>query len=176
MLMLVLPASATSCLLEAPVELAEPDRVAPQALIRTALPSVFSPYQTYSTGIDPAFQVKFTSKDLGESIVGRLYLNYNLTDAEKLIGSVEVPAGTSTSDAREIIVPWGQGRGSTAPGCYSVTLVIAHKDNYTSAVIPAVIEPDMAEFLTWWIAHDSAPQAVSLEDCYPDGVPLSTQP
>lgn len=117
--------------------------------------------------------MRFWSEDLGETVVGKLYLNWGQGASERLIGSQPVPAGTlEDADPRTMNVPWDSGRGVDA-GCYSVTLAITHRDNFDDATTPKPIDYNMTDFVTWWAVHDVDPQDVNFDECFADTAPTS---
>ncbi len=160
----------SGCLISEPPPLEAPERVAPRALVDEATPTVFQPVQTTSTGPRTEFSVRFWSEDLGETVVGKLYLNFGQT-GERLIGSQPVAAGSlDDKEPRTMNVPF-DNRSEVDAGCYSITLAITHRDNFDDERIPRPIDYGMTDFVTWWAVHDLAPQDVNLDECFAKTAP-----
>lgn len=164
--LLSLGALSPGCLIPAPDVLEEPERVPPR-LVGDPVPAVTNILQTLRKGEPHAFNVKFESDDLGEPIIGRLFLNY--PNRPNPIGFARVAAGTLESGARPMSIAWTQSRDLTA-GCYTITLTVTHADNYSQEDFKP-IDPDKTAFVTWWVAHDiDALNLVSLDECKPPGI------
>jgi hypothetical protein len=156
----------SGCLIEAPVDLEEPQQISPRVLTHTAIPVVTTPVQT-TTELKPLFQVKFDSEDLGEKVIGKLWLNYESSGSEILLGTHGVnPGSIDDEPQREMQVPW-INRQNLSSGCYSVTMTITHSSNYETDYPEVPIDSDRTAFVTWWIYHNVAAQDVTLEDCIP---------
>lgn len=156
-------ALSQACLIPAPDELEEPERMPPRALVESALPVVTKIVPTSSSSaIAPTeFRVKFVSDDQGEPVIGRLFLNY--PDRGPPLGFAELVPGTSESP-REMIIPWVDYRDIPV-GCYTVTLTITHADNYSRQDFKP-IDNDKTAFITWWVAHDiESLHLVTLDEC-----------
>jgi hypothetical protein len=158
----------TACLIGPPDELVPPERVPPRAIVDQAAPSVLMPVQTLKEGPLYEFRVPFVSEDLGERVVGRLFLNYGSEPTERDLGSDALGPGT-LAEVREMVVRWTKVK-NLAAGCYSVTMTITHNDNY-SPVTLAPIDLTRTAFVTWWIAHDVEPSRITLDQCSPPAFP-----
>lgn len=158
---LALSTLSQSCLIAPPDPLEEPERIPPRALVHDALPVVTQIVQTTRGAENPSFNVPFVSDDLGEPVEGKLFLNY--PNGRFLNGS-QTTAGT-LNEERDMIVQWGAGRQSLPTGCYTITMTITHKDNYTADGPPA--DESKTAFVTWWIAHGTDLQLVNLDECTP---------
>lgn len=155
------------CLIPAPDELEEPERIPPRAFVDGADPPVTIIQQTWSRDAKTDFKVRFESDDQGEPIIGRLFLNY--PHRRDPLGFASVPAGSLESGPREMNIAWTQARSIVA-GCYTITLTITHADNYSQEDFKP-IDKDKTAFVTWWIAHDiESLQLVSLDECTPPGI------
>lgn len=155
---------APGCLIPAPDELTEPERIPPRSLVGDAVPKLTAIVKTWSSSdIDPTeFNVEFVSDDQGESVIGRLFLNYPYRLAP--IGFAEVPPGTIESGPRQMRIAWTESRNIPV-GCYTVTLTITHAENYSRQDFKP-IDNDKTAFITWWVAHDvDSPQLVTLDEC-----------
>ncbi len=164
-LLWVMTLSVEGCLIPPPTPLEEPERITPSVYAEQAVPSLLTPVQTSSSGANlPEFLVPFVSDDLGELVVGKLYLNYD-SDNISIIGSTDVTPSTLDAGDRPMRVTWLEPEKKPA-GCYSVTLAITHLDNYTRDFLREVpIDNEKTAFTTWWVAHDIPLQDVNLLDC-----------
>ncbi len=160
---LALSALSQSCLIAPPDPLEEPERIPPRAITHNAEPLLTRIVQTTRTGLEPSFNVRFVSDDLGEPVEGRLFLNYNAPN-RLLLGATRVVAG-ELEEERPMSVIWSTSRGVPA-GCYTVTMTITHLDNYAANTAPE--DESKTAFVTWWIAHDITDlQLVNLDECAP---------
>jgi hypothetical protein len=162
---LSLGALSPGCLIGAPDELEGPQRLPPRALVDKAIPVVTQVVQTSRRGDKSQFNVQFVSFDLGESVLGRLFLNY--PDPGPSLGSKLIPPSADDTP-RELDIFWDQRR-EVAAGCYTVTLTISHVDNYSQETLRP-IDLDKTAFVTWWVAHDIPPQLVNLDECGGTGI------
>jgi hypothetical protein len=154
------------CLIPAPDELEEPERIPPRVLLGTANPVLTQILQTKSEGEQTQINIKYVSEDLGEPIIGRLFIDYPTRKED--VGFKEMTPG-SLESVREMQISWTDYR-KIPTGCYSLTLTIAHAENY-SRENNKPIDPDKAAFVTWWVAHDSESlNLVSLAECAPPGI------
>lgn len=162
-LALLVGASTTSgCLISAPTELEEEERIPPAVFMDQVTPSLLRPVLTYSDPmLNQPFSVPFVSEDLGEEVWGILYLDYNSPERTR-IGDGDLPASDWSDRNRTMNIEW-TGPLNRPAGCHSVTMVLTHKDNFGSNSLP--IDRDKTAFVTWWISHDSALQDVTLYDC-----------
>lgn len=152
------------CLIPAPDELEDPERIPPRVLVGDANPAVTKIVQTSRTNEATEFNVEFESDDQGETVIGRLFLNY--PSPRPPLGYAAVPAATIESGPREMKIAWTQSR-DVPTGCYTVTLTITHADNYSQEDFKP-IDRDKTAFVTWWIAHDiDSLNLVSLDECMP---------
>lgn len=152
------------CLIGPPTELTEEEPAPPRALVELAVPSTLSTFQTSATGDATPFQVTVEAEDLGELLVGRLYLNFGSETGRLLAGTAEAPVSNDPSGRREVKVPWSDQRNVPA-GCYSMTLAVTYNDNYSIATVPVPIDNEKTAFVTWWLIHDFAPQDLTLDEC-----------
>lgn len=157
----------TACLIEAPEELEEPQQIPPRPMLENADPNLLAPVQTFVAGEPQTFLVPFVSEDLGESVVGRLYLNlnFNSDDPPTVLETTYVPAGRLSDTDRRMQIPWIANRSVDA-GCYSVTMTITHASNY-SLDTQRPIDLERTALVTWWVVHDSDPEDINMDECYP---------
>lgn len=160
-------AFSPGCLIAPPDPLEEPQRIPPRALVESADPLVTQIVQSSSTGAQTEFRVKFVSDDLGEFVIGRLFVNY--PNGGPPLGFAQLVPGTSDS-VRTMSIAWTQRR-EIPVGCYTVTLTITHAENYSREDYKP-IDNDKTAFVTWWVAHDIEPQSVNLDECSSDATAL----
>ena len=138
-------------------------------MVDRAIPTILTPVQTSGETELPTFRVPFVSEDLGERVVGRLFLNYSSEPTERDLGSRAVNPGSLNDIDREMIVPWTKNR-TLVEGCYSVTMTITHEDNYSPETL-APIDLTRTAFVTWWIVHILGPEEVNMDECFPPPFP-----
>ncbi len=163
----LLGALAVGCVIAEPEPLEPPERVPPRALLEGATPAFSQIVTTSSTGLAREFSVPFVSEDLGELVIGRLFLNY---PNDTRVGYGEATPGSLTDTERVMTIAWDELR-SVAAGCYSITMTITHAENY-SQNNQKPIDADKTAFVTWWVVHDIDPQLVNLDECIPTDAPL----
>lgn len=161
----------SGCLIAPPQELERPEQIPPRTFNDQADPPLTSPVAVSSSSGTRTFQVPFVSEDLGETVVGKLYLNYGGLGEAILVGSAEKTGATIDTMDREMIVAW-QSR-EPAPGCYAVTMAITHESNYTNDFPPLPVDDEATAFVTWWVAYDIELTDVTLYECDSQGDPTS---
>jgi hypothetical protein len=152
----------SGCVLGPPIQLEEQEQIPPRALTDQAAPTTMALYQT-SSSQDIYFSVPFDSEDLGEPINGFLYLNYQ-SERPLAVGANEVPPSTISAGNREMSIQWTDLRTVPA-GCYVMTMAITYASNYTRGTVQVPRDETKTAFISWWIVHDVAPQAVNMDEC-----------
>jgi hypothetical protein len=161
------------CLIAPPDGLEEQQQVMPHIYVHLSDPSPFSYVQTSSDGPQPVFRASFSSEDLEEAVVGKLYLNLD-HEEQRVIGSAEVGHGTLEGGPREMLIPWELDRNRAA-GCYVITMTIAVESNYSNEAIP-LPDRSAADSVSWWVVHDMAPEDLTFDQCPQPQPELSQQP
>ena len=148
----------------APEDLMAPEQVPPRILANTAVPTLVDVFPSSGSGDDPLFSVEFTSEDLGETVDGHLYLNLD-REGVRRVGTTQEGAGSQADGARQMNIEWQGERESLAPGCYTLTMIIAHSSNFTTEFLPLPVDRDAAAYITWWIAHELPLQDLTFDQC-----------
>lgn len=153
-----------SCLVNAPAELEAEQQIPPKFLVETAIPPTFQLVPTDSETVQE-FVVSYTSEDLNENVLAKLYLNWDTGEPSPVIGTSQQGPHSIDDGPIEMSVAWTRLQ-DRPPGCYAVTMVISHASNFDSGGFePIPKDPSKADYITWWVAHRSPPQDITLDQC-----------
>lgn len=157
----------SGCLVNAPEELEAQERVPPKFFVLTAAPTVFELLLMDEATSNPEFTVSYTSEDLGEPVTARLYWDWG--KREPLSLGVSTEGGHSLEDgAQEMRVVLDRDRlPPQERGCHTVTMVIAHSDNFdqSGSNTPIPADESKADFITWWVLYNSPLNETTLAQC-----------
>jgi hypothetical protein len=155
---------ATSCLISPPSPLEQAEQIPPRILSHLTTPSPLAYVETSSSGQVQTFRVEFVSEDLGARIVGKLYTDLDTANQEvNNSGQVE---GGSLDDPQPRVMELAWQRSATKPaGCYVITMTITYENNYDNIGMPEPEDTNKTAYVSWWVAHDIAPQDLNFDQC-----------
>lgn len=154
---------SVSCLISPPDPIEQLEQVPPFVLTHLAVPTPYAYYPTTSTE-SPLFHVEFKSEDLGEGVVGQLYLNLD-TASEELITRGEVGAGSlNDPQPRSLDLTW-RNSSNYPSGCYVITMTITHESNYSNEWPLKPLDRSKTAYIYWWAVHDRAPENLNFDEC-----------
>lgn len=168
----MLIALLAGCVVAPPPEYDEPRQTPPILLVAQADPPVTAIVNIPLAAQQPIqeFSVPVRSEDVGERLVGVLVASYG--QAEEVVASrATIVEPASWNDRpREIRVAWNYG--SFHSGCYQLSLVVTHYDNFDlESYLPRQALDDI-DIVTWWVnLADSPPGSTPVAAC-PEAPPI----
>lgn len=163
---------STSCLIGPPDAIAQVERVPPRVIDELTVPTDLA-YVTSTSTEDLVFHVEFVSEDLGEDVVARLYLNLDTVDESLIISGSAGPGSLNDDQPRALNLTWFKNRSAQeAAGCYTITMTIGHEDAFSKDGILKPLPGGKAAYVTWWVAHNIAPQDLTFDSCPSPGPDL----
>jgi hypothetical protein len=144
------------CLVEAPPEF-ELELSPPAFYLDQAVPSVLQPIQVEADEPAINFSVPFYWEGIGGPLQGRFYWEQG-TERRQISHAIPVVGSL-------VQFPWRPPH-DWRPGCRRVTLILTYASNFdTDLLHPKPLDPDLAAVATWWVAVDTPPADLTLEDC-----------
>lgn len=140
----------------------EPKRTPPFLDLVAATPSPSQLIIRYRNGNSLIrFDVPFRSEDNEEDLFYALYVDYGFRD-RRIAEQGRLPPGTFDDTDRAIRFDWDPAPTLTEPGCYQLTLLLAHTSSWgdfrAQQPDPLASIGDIA-MATWWLGLDPSPAA-----------------
>jgi hypothetical protein len=157
-----------ACLVDDPPPLIEPRQTPPRLDYSQALPGL-DQVMIRNEGDLIEFRMPVTSEDAGQSLTGKLFLDYrgDGTLGDTLNQNSLPPSTLDDPNPRVLSIDW-QVRDGVAPGCHRMTLRVSHLNNFSldpkhSAEV--LDKNDLAE--AFWFANiNVSPESANqLVDC-----------
>ena len=160
---------STSCLIGPPDQLDPLEQVPPRVITYLTVPTTLA-YVTSTSTEDLEFRVEFVSEDLGDKVITHLYLNLD-TDGVSLLDTGSAPAGSLNDESpRPATLKWFKSKSAQeAAGCYAITMTLGYRDDYDDDVLQQPVNRKNIAYVTWWVAHNIAPQDLTFDKCPPPG-------
>jgi hypothetical protein len=150
------------CVLADPPEHGKAEQTPPMLYANQAVPPVYEVLNV-SPGDRISFNVPLRSEDVGEALQADLYLNYSITNPDRLEAtqtkSVFISPGTFEDRQRDVNMQWDV-RVGTKPGCHQLTIAVTHIGNAQIGKL------DDIATVTWWVnVSDNETSPNQMKDC-----------
>lgn len=143
----------SSCIVADPPTYTDPTQTRPALNAYSATPQVFQVLVIQlPTTTAPSFTVPVRSEDNGEGLNANLIVDYGSTNAFRAASTRVAPASFNDDTDRFITLTWA-AVNQAAPGCHTVTLIVAHESTFPNdfdTLDPLLASKDAA-LLTWWL-------------------------
>jgi hypothetical protein len=152
------------CLVDDPPAYTAPQRTAPRIVGTRAVPALDQIIPTNEAEVVP-FAVPVISEDAGETVTGKLFLNFADQGFEP-IDDTRLPASTIDEGERTLRLSWVV-RSDLKPGCHRVTLRVSHTSNFGNG--PAVQDPSDVDEVYWFANVNVTPANANVLVACPSG-------
>jgi hypothetical protein len=155
---------ATSCL-DSPPSYSQTEQVPPFIITAQVTPEL-NALVDMKLGQSQQFVVPFQSVDVGEDLEGNVYLDRDPGQPGSWRVRQVVPASTSGFDAPRppVTFKFTPRAGLDAPGCHTLTLILAHQSEWDFVELPQIdnpvrlpIDDTRAASVTWWLQIEGEP-------------------
>lgn len=153
--LLVMPSGC----LDSPPTYQRPDQIPPFIIDAQVTPDLTALVQL-DPGMAQEFVVPFRSVDVGEALEANLYIDRNPGAPGSWRVQQDVPASSTTFEEERppVVVNFTPRAALDAPGCHTLTLIIAHESQWDYVDVPEApnpirlpIDDTQAASVTWWL-------------------------
>lgn len=151
--------ASSGCVVGGPPDYQNPQKTPPVLDLSSANPTLLTVITatTGASGTPPTtytFTVNERSEDVGDDLIGLLYLDYGNKDNKVLQPGLWSSPASTFDNIRTVTIPWSAANQPL--GCHTLTLEVTHASNVDlSTGVPVVTLPkdhsDDVAFATWWV-------------------------